>query len=352
MFLHKKRYSIIFRAIAQLLVCLFLVNDLSWAAPSYTTPQQTTLAPELRLKPFFEKHGLDFKNIFSVYLVSAELRNLAMAKEVRDSQIVKLNRLFANEEIEIEKDTGKDKFIETYYLECTGRKCKYAILNFKKDNAKIKVLFPENPSTLEERELAELGIKTDEDKEHFSRGGLDGVWFVNRDTVKTSKAVDSKEVSFSQNFPTELFNRLDMLRSVRLINEAVNESATPNEIKTGGHDYLDHALKVSIDGLSIERMVMEILGNAKGGICRAKGRLSPGNVHWTVEEFALSDQIVLKVNITQSASTDDDWMHLEENALSVKNEGIEFLTDTHSKRQDSLHFTGKGDGLHDFAVVA
>jgi len=208
----KSKHSICFRTIALILVCLFLVNDLSWAAPSYNSSFQTTLAPELRLKPFFEKHGLDFKNIFSVYLVAAELRNLATAKEVRDSRIVKLNRIFQNGEIEIEKDVGKDKFIETYYLECTGRKCRYAILNFKKDNAKIKILFPENPSTLDEKELIELGIKTEKDREYFSRGGLEGVWFKNLtatvNTETTESAVIPKKSSVEKDFPRDANNDL------------------------------------------------------------------------------------------------------------------------------------------------
>ncbi|MDD5427994.1 MAG: amylo-alpha-1,6-glucosidase [Candidatus Omnitrophica bacterium] len=163
----------------------------------------------------------------------------------------------------------------------------------------------------------------------------------------------AEEVNFSYNFSPELFRRMDALaRPVKLIDEAVDESATPNSIDIEDFDSLDREIKAQADGVSIEKMAMEILGNAKGGICRAKGALEPGNIRWKMEEFRLSDQTVLKITITQSACKNDDWVYLKENAAVADKEGIGFLTDTGNARQLSKHFFEKGNGLSYFASVA
>ncbi|MCX5678373.1 MAG: ARMT1-like domain-containing protein [Candidatus Omnitrophica bacterium] len=180
MYIFKMQYSILFRAIALFVACLFLANDISWAVPSsYSNYLETTttLAVESRLKPFFEKHGLDFQNMFSVYCVTAELRNLIMKREVRDSDIVRLNRNLPQDEIQIERETVKSKFIKAASFESTGKDYKYAILNFKKSGKRIKMAFVD--SKLESSERLELGIKTENDIDHFSSPGLEGVWFIN-----------------------------------------------------------------------------------------------------------------------------------------------------------------------------
>ena len=43
---YKCRYSILFKTIAIVLVCLFIVNDITWAQPdSFNPPKKSTLAP-------------------------------------------------------------------------------------------------------------------------------------------------------------------------------------------------------------------------------------------------------------------------------------------------------------------
>jgi len=177
MIFFRTKHSICFKTVAIIIVCLLLLNDLSWAIPQgYNS---STLAAESRLKPFFEKHRLDFKNLFLVHYVAGKLREAITAGDIRDGEIMRLNRSFPNGEVGIEKDTGKDRFVETAYLESTGREYKYIILNFKEEDKKIKVVFPAGPSTLNVNELLELGIKTGKDKDYFTGSGLKGVWFIN-----------------------------------------------------------------------------------------------------------------------------------------------------------------------------
>ncbi len=73
-------HSSLTRSITLVAVCLFLVNAIDWADPSgsLNPPQtiNTTLAAESRLKPFFEKHGLDFRNLAAVIYAAGKLRDL------------------------------------------------------------------------------------------------------------------------------------------------------------------------------------------------------------------------------------------------------------------------------------
>ncbi|MDD5430283.1 MAG: ATP-binding protein, partial [Candidatus Omnitrophica bacterium] len=175
--------------------------------------------------------------------------------------------------------------------------------------------------------------------------------FFEMDRRYFSKLTDSERVNFSLNFPHGLLGQIDKFAFVRHVDEPVNDSATPDGITTD-HDYLNVAVKDSTNGLPVERMVMEILGNAKGGICRAMGEFIPGQICWSLDEFILPDQAVLKVSIIQSASTDGDWRRLQGNAERVREEGIHFLLNTHNDREWGWHFDGKGSGLRKFALVA
>ena len=205
MFLIQSRYKICVKAIAIGVLCLFLVNDIAWANPQdHNSSEQTTLAAELRLKPFFEANKLGFQNIFSFYYVSSELRKFVTTRDIRDSEIVRLNRTFPDSAVEIEKDTGKNRFIETAYLKCTGREYKYAIFNFKKENTRIKAVFLKDfdIDPLKPEELLELGIKTEEDKAHFSSPGLEGVWFINLENNKAVFPAPSTEKSEIESIDT------------------------------------------------------------------------------------------------------------------------------------------------------
>jgi hypothetical protein len=125
--------------------------------------------------------------MFSVYCVTAELRNLIMKREVRDSDIVRLNRNLPLDEVQIEKESAKSKFIKTNSFESTGRDYKYATFNFKKANKRVKVAFTNHK--LEDSELLNLGIKTKGDIEHFSSPGPEGVWFVSPEMKRLNPAI-------------------------------------------------------------------------------------------------------------------------------------------------------------------
>jgi len=183
MYLSKGRYTILFKAIALTLACLMLANDIAWSDPSGPTryPQSATLAAESRLKPFFEKHDLEFKNLATVISATIKLRNLFRAGEVRESHIVRLNselrEKLRGDAIEI------GTAIETGKL-ASGKRYSTAVLSFKKENKKISVLFLRDSTdsadlTAEDRaELKKFGVKTEADINNLDHPGLEGIWFM------------------------------------------------------------------------------------------------------------------------------------------------------------------------------
>lgn len=177
MFTNKSKYNILFKAIAIALVCLCVFNDVSWSLqsdPGITT-EQSTLAAQSRLKPFFETHGLEFQNMASVIMAAGTLKGLVIEKKMHEGPLYKqiegFNRLFDNGSVEIEKQIG------TAVLKSTGREYRYATFYFKKESQKVKVLFFEDHAGLTPAELAELDIN-DAEKYHLDCPGLEGVWFI------------------------------------------------------------------------------------------------------------------------------------------------------------------------------
>ncbi len=171
MFIYRARYSILYKAITSLLVCLFLVNNVAWADTSSTS----TLAAESRLKPFLEKHGLDFQNAATVMLAAGQLRDMIATGEARQGNIMRLNKLFIGGDIEIGKDIKQDN------LKCSGRTYEYAVFHFKKANKAIGAIFVNDNDELTDDELKELGVNTDKDREPSDSSAIPamrGVWFV------------------------------------------------------------------------------------------------------------------------------------------------------------------------------
>ncbi len=146
------------------IVCLLCFSNISWSM------HDSTLAIPSRFRPFFVQHGLDFRNITSVFYASIRLKQLIAAKTIRETHIIKLNGLFPNDEVEIENG------IKTGYLNCTGKEYLYAIFHFKKENKDINVLFFNDHEVLTDAELQELGIMTDEDKLYFLSPESKGIW--------------------------------------------------------------------------------------------------------------------------------------------------------------------------------
>lgn len=173
MYPYHKRHSLFHKAIAVVVVCLFLVNDLAFAA------QSSTLAPELRLKPFIAKHLGEFKDVVAISEIACGLRNLIRERKVREGDVARLNNKLQKHEVSIED------FIDNGGVLPSGKKYALATFNFKKDGKKIQALFfkdnfPSSDLTADDRrELVKFGIKTDKDSSHLDFPGLEGVWFVN-----------------------------------------------------------------------------------------------------------------------------------------------------------------------------
>jgi anaerobic magnesium-protoporphyrin IX monomethyl ester cyclase len=184
MFVYKNRYSILFKAITLVLVCLFIINNSAWAqiSDSYSS-SNATLAAQSRLKPLFEKYGLGFQYIATVMMAASEIKNLLVTKKAREgalyTEIGSLNSLFHDSAVEIEKQ------IKTNRFKCSGKEYKYAVFHFKEAQRTINVLFFENHSNLTSDELKELRIN-DTEKHYLDCPGLEGVWFINPTSPTTA----------------------------------------------------------------------------------------------------------------------------------------------------------------------
>lgn len=193
MFISDIRYGRLLKAIAAAVVCTFLVNDIAWAdsPPDLFNPlQSATLAPESRLKSFFERHGLDFKNTATVMLAAGQLRNMIATGGAGQGNIMRLNQLFSGGEVEIEKD------IKQGNLRCSGRTYDYAVFHFKKKNKTVNALFIKDYDKLTDDELREFGVKTAEDKRYFNSSenpALKGVWFKTQQDIWSERAAEVVE---------------------------------------------------------------------------------------------------------------------------------------------------------------
>ncbi len=164
------------KATAATVAFLLLFNDISFAFTdrlneSLNPHNTTTLAAESRLKPFFEKHGLDFQNIFTVLYAAGKLKDHIMSGSLRESHIMNLNKLFPSGAVKIDTDIKQGSLR-------SGRVYNYAVFNFTKEKKAINALFIKDYDKLTDDELAELRIRKDE-AHHLDHPGMEGVWFVN-----------------------------------------------------------------------------------------------------------------------------------------------------------------------------
>ena len=161
MFILKNSFNIVFKVVIVALVCLFIANSAVMAQSSGYSASESSLAPGHGLKPFFDKMGLDFRKMANVMLSAGSLRDLIAAGNVRQRNIMDLNRLFPKREVEIEKE------IKSGALLCTGRTYRFVVFHFPSENRAIEARFVADRDGLTEKESDELGVPA-----------LRGVWFV------------------------------------------------------------------------------------------------------------------------------------------------------------------------------
>jgi len=78
---NNKKSNILLKAVALMVACVFFADTITYAAPSYSNA--TNLAPELRLRPFLAKNGLEFVNQFAVATAAAQLRDINSTRGIR-----------------------------------------------------------------------------------------------------------------------------------------------------------------------------------------------------------------------------------------------------------------------------
>jgi len=185
---HKERYSVLFKAMAGALVCLFLLNDLAWAIPQDRSSfQQATLAPESRLNPFYSANKIEFAYQAASTMSAMKLNKIIRTGKFRQGEIAgeiqSLNQSFEERKINFKIDN----VIQNGNFKCSGREYRYAIFHFGKGRRE-QVYFLGDHGTLTDEELRELRIiKRDEagneinERYHLACPGLEGVWFVDPD---------------------------------------------------------------------------------------------------------------------------------------------------------------------------
>jgi hypothetical protein len=186
------------------------------AFSNYVISEEILSAPS-RIKPFFEKHGLSFENIFLCHYAALELRDLIRERDLRDGDIARLNMKLLEGDIRIEKDPSSFGFVRTDTFRTTKRKYNYVVLNFKKEHARVKVVFTKQDTT--EDELREFGVITQEDRESFSSLPLDGIWFTRYPEPKLIEPASPVTVRTSPPGATEIITVNDHQEVLGLIEE-------------------------------------------------------------------------------------------------------------------------------------
>ena|GEM_PF-253017 len=152
---------------SQDLVRLVKPSAVSKSASKLEIPETKTM-----LGLFFQTLGsdLDFQGRAMITYATRRLKKFITANILRESHIMRLNKLLSKTGIGIYPEIHEGK------IGCTGKTYKYVTLSFKKINKTINVLFFEDHANLTSPEIEELGIK-DEEKHYLDCQGLEGVWF-------------------------------------------------------------------------------------------------------------------------------------------------------------------------------
>lgn len=187
MYLNRTRHSLLHKAIAAVVVCLFLANGLACADPAefLNPPQSATLAPESRIDPFYKEHGIESASWFSSTMAAMKLRSL-LDKRTGGQEILqeigRLNLLFRKKNISLKIDLA----IESPKFACSGRDYQRVTFHFGKEKKSFKVAFIDDDMELTDDELTELGVLkkdvhgnvTVDERRLLRTPGLRNVWFL------------------------------------------------------------------------------------------------------------------------------------------------------------------------------
>ncbi|MDD5427995.1 MAG: hypothetical protein PHI58_02030, partial [Candidatus Omnitrophica bacterium] len=189
MSIYKNRYGGLFKAIAAILLCAFLLSDIAWAMPQGRDPSiHATLATESRfnrITDFFNGNRLDFKMRADVLYAAVRLRELILGQGALNEdkviaikrEINTLNRRFPGGAAKISEDVKLYK-----ELESSGRKYHSVTFEFRREGEEPYpvdlLLFPDySPQNrLTPAELKELRMIDDEER-HLDCPGLEAAWF-------------------------------------------------------------------------------------------------------------------------------------------------------------------------------
>lgn len=218
------RQSNLYKILSLILACLFLVNDLSWAAPQVPTPQQATLAPQSRFTLFDIKNEIDFKCRAKLNLAADTLGKLFMAPNLPDDVIIRrtINRL--NSELFPDQSVVIDETWRSRKV--AGKDYKYVTFKFANDGKMIDLFFIKDYENIPHEELAKFGIKTPDDRRNLESAdipGLKGQWFCKR----RDSADDTRMVSYV-NRPKGLPGSTDSGS-----NSGVRQYLRPSEVEGG-----------------------------------------------------------------------------------------------------------------------
>jgi signal transduction histidine kinase/radical SAM superfamily enzyme YgiQ (UPF0313 family) len=213
--LSPNKHTSINKIISTLLVCLFLLNDISWAIPQgYSSPEQATLAIESqfnRITPFFKANELNFEDRADFLYAAVKLKKLFIDEKFDEFKIQRtINKLNAQL-----SSIGKIK-IEEGIQDCNlnGYEYRSIIFDFVNDGkvTQIEAFFLKGYGNLPAEKQAqlrkELGIE-DTEQHYLACPGLGEVWFANRDSRKVRPPTRNVILAsmVSDRFPPTVRNR-------------------------------------------------------------------------------------------------------------------------------------------------
>ena len=222
------------------LMCLFVVKQIGGMdlyAESSFRQEISALAPESSLHPFFKRHSLDLNNVAVVLYATKKLKELVGSGRLRESHIVKLNRLFPDNNIVIDEDIRSNALR-------SGHSYKAVVFDFKNENKRIKVCFAKDYKNFSDSDFEELGIMTEEDRKCVFSFEREGVWF--------AEASPSRPITFEEMrkrfmwVPLVSFGGVNYFNKEKSKNYTVADLATDPDKQFEIIEYIQEELKLNI----------------------------------------------------------------------------------------------------------